>query len=87
VCCLHAYRVNMPPPQPSTRALRSRSANVQPDNSELFDLDNISGSTADDEPLVPCTHHNRTENEPTIAQIINNPDPIPASTLIFSDIR
>jgi len=80
----------MPPLQPSARALRSRAANVQidmPDDSELFDLDNISGSDADDDPPVQRARHNRDHNEPTVAQIINNPDPKPLKVSTAADVH
>ena len=76
------------PPQPSERRLRSRAANIQidtPDDSEFFDLENVSGS--DDDPPVQRARHNRTEDEPTVAQIINDPGAKPLKVSTAADVH
>ena len=75
--------------QPSVRALRSRVLAINtPDDSESFDLGNVSGSD-DDDPGLPVQHarHNRTGDEPTVAQIINNPDPKPPKLSTAADVH
>jgi hypothetical protein len=75
--------------QPSARALRSRVLAIDtPDDLESFDLGNVSGSDDDDPgPPVQRACHNHTGDEPTVAQIINNPNPKPPKLSMAADVH